>query len=142
MDQRAKDLTSQGDHLFGQKRPLDVLHQEIAEHFMPEVADFTASRSLGEDFAASLTTSYPVLARRDLGNAVSAMLRPRGQEWFRMGLAREDREDNRAKRWLEWATGVQKRAMYDRVAQFERATSQGDHFFAAFGQCLALIIVP
>lgn len=135
-DSRAKTLNEHADHLFEKKRPLDSLLQEIADHFYPERGDFTVSRSLGSEFAAHLTTSYPLLARRELGNAFGSMLRPDGQGWFHIGLAREDREDNAGKRWLEWASGLQRRAMYDRVAQFKRATSTADHDFAAFGQCV------
>lgn len=135
-DTRAKTLQEHGNYLFEKKRPLNRLHQEIAENFYPEMADFTASRNLGEDFASSLTTSYPVLARRDLANAFSAMLRPQQENWFGIGLARKEREDNQGKKWLEWASQVQRRAMYDRVAGFVRATKQGDNDFAAFGQCV------
>lgn len=112
------------------------LLQEIADNFYPERSEFTVSRSLGADFAAHLTTSYPILARRDLGDAFNTMLRPRGQEWFALGVTRDDRLDNAGKRWLEAKTKVQRRAMYDTAAQFVRATKQGDHDFAAFGQCV------
>lgn len=135
MDARIKDIIRHGDSLFEKARPLLTLWQEIADNFYPERADFTTIRSMGEDFASNLTTSHPVIARRELGNAFSAMLRPSDREWFRMRLAREDREDNEAKRWLEWASGVQRRAMYDTDALMVRATKEADHDFAAFGQC-------
>lgn len=136
LDRRHQDLLKQGDELLNKRGSLLSLWQEIADHFYPERADFTVQRSLGQDFAANLATSYPIIARRTLGNTFSAMLRPQGQNWFSVRAAEETREDNQAKRWMEWASGVQRRAMYDRVTNFVRATKEGDHDFAAFGQCV------
>lgn len=135
MDDRAKQLIKQADKLFERKMPVNSLHQEIAENFYPERADFTAFRGLGEDFASNLLTSYPVIARRDLGNAFNGMLRPNNKDWFKVSVGREDRIDVSGQAWLEAKAKVMRRAMYDRVAQFVRATKEGDHDFAAFGQC-------
>lgn len=135
MDKRARDLIEQGNHLFEKRSALMSLWQEIADNFYPERGHFTVSPTMGEDFASHLTTSYPLLARRELGDAFSAMLRPPGQEWFKMGLSREEREDAQGRAWLQEMTKRQRRAMYDRAACFIRATSEGDHDFAAFGQC-------
>lgn len=134
MDSRAKELLKQSEHLFGKKKSFDSLCQEIADNFYPERADFTVQRYTGEEFAANLMTSYPVLARRDLGNAFASMLRR--DKWFNVSVGQDERIDNPGKKWLEWATGVQRRAMYDRSAMFRRATKEGDHDFAAFGQCV------
>lgn len=132
----AKDLIKRGDFLFGKRTELMSLWQTIADNFYPERADFTLCRGLGDEFAANLTSSYPLIVRRELGNAFSAMLRPRDQEWFGIGVEREDELDRAGREWLEWATGVQRRAMYDRKTQFVRATKEGDNDFAAFGQCV------
>lgn len=129
-----KKLIQAGDQLFGNRSTLILLWQDIAENFYVERADFTVKREIGDDYAGNLTTSYPLLVRRELGDSISSMLRPRGQEWFSVSVEREDRLDNSGKQWLEWASGVQKRAMYDRLSQFVRATKEGDHDFAAFGQ--------
>jgi len=72
----AKKLHELGDDLFTKKSALNSLHQEIAQNFYPERADFTVQRSLGMDFASDLMTSYPILCRRKLGNAFGTMLRP------------------------------------------------------------------
>ena len=125
----------QSNNLFTKKSSLDSLNQEIADHFYPERADFTVQRYLGSEFAEHLMSGYPVLARRDLGNSFASMLR-RGHNWFELKLAREERETNSIKQWLEFATGIQRRAMYDRAAKFVRATKEGDHDFAAFGGCV------
>lgn len=115
------------------------LWQEIADNFYPEREGFITTRVLGEDFAAHLMTSFPVLVRRDLGDLLSSMLRPSGKEWFHMRAEREESEDNAAKRWLEYATGVQRRAMYDISTQFVRSTKEADHDFATFGQCVLTV---
>lgn len=129
-----KKLVGQGDQLFQNRGTLMLLWQEIAENFYPERADFTVKRKIGDDYAGNLTSSYPLLVRRELGDSISSMLRPRGQQWFSISIDEDDRLDNSGKQFLEWATGVQKRAMYDKQSQFVRATKEGDHDFAAFGQ--------
>jgi hypothetical protein len=126
------ELIKQGDYLWGKRASLESLWQEIADNFYVERADFTTKRYLGDEFAAHLTTSYPLLVRRDLGNAFSAMLRPSDKEWFR--IAADGVEDYAGKAWMDWATKLQKRAMYEKAAQFVRATKEGDHDFAGFGQ--------
>ena len=132
-----KHLFEVGEQLFSKRSNLLNLWQEIAEQFYPERADFTTSRSLGESFADNLTTSYPILVRRDLGNALSHMLRPTEKTWFRTVVADndDDTSDLSSRTWLEHAAKVQRRAMYNRDSQFVRATKEGDHDFSAFGQC-------
>jgi head-to-tail connecting protein len=132
----AKDLIRRGDYLFGQRSDLLNLWQEIADNFFPFRADFTYRRSIGDEFAGHLTSSYPIMVHRELGNAFAAMLRPRDQPWFGISVEQEDRLDRSGREWLEWASGVQRRAMYDRRTQFVRATKEGDNDFAAFGQCV------
>lgn len=136
----AKSLKKSGDKLFSDKRPLDRLNQEIAENFFPERAAFTQSLELGENYAEGLMSSYPLLVRRKLSDAIGSMLRPRSQQWFHMASPAEDRApDYEADAWMEWATGVMFRAMYDRVARFTTATKAADGDFAAFGQpCMSV----
>ena len=136
MDSRAKQLLDNGDSLFAKRGTLLSFWQEVSENFYPERADFTVSRTLGEDFAAGLSSSYPLIVRRELGNSFSAMLRRQDQEWFHISIDREDRIDHAGKAWLERATKIQRRAMYDRASMFVRATKEGDHDFASFGQCV------
>ncbi len=128
-------LVKQGDWLFDKRRSLTTFWQDVAENFYPERADFTVVRQVGDTFAENLMSSRPLLVRRELGNAFSAMLRPRDREWFSITIDREDRLDRAGKEWLEHATAIQRRAMYDRHAQFVRATKEGDNDFATFGQC-------
>jgi hypothetical protein len=136
-----KQLYDLGVTLFDKKSSLNSLHQEIATHFYPERATFTVTRSLGEDFAGNLTTSYPLLCRRDLGNQFGSMLRPTAKQWFHMQRRYEKNEKTEVRRFLEAFEETQRRAMYDPISQFTRATKEADHDFSAFGQCAISIEV-
>lgn len=118
------------------------LWQEIALNFHPEMADFTVQRNAGEEYADHLSTSYPILARRTLGDTLSSLLRPVNLDttspgiWFALRTNNPDGEDKDARRWLERATKIMRNAMYDRDANFVRATKEADHCFAAFGNAV------
>lgn len=131
-----KKLVERGTKLFTKRSSIMSLWQDIADNFYPERAQFTYSRDIGDEFASHLNSSYPIMVRRELGNAFSAMLRPRSEEWFSISVDNDDELDTAGKEWLEWASGVQRRAMYDRLSGFVRATKEGDNDFAAFGQCV------
>lgn len=130
----AKKLIEQSNQLFEKRSGLLSLWQTIADNFYPERADFTSARNLGEEFGVNLMTSYPVLARRDLGNAIGSMLRPSSKQWFHVRTRDYEGLGAEARAWLQTATTRMRRAMYDRRSQFARATKEGDHDFAAFGQ--------
>jgi hypothetical protein len=130
------DILKKGEHLFSAKLPLLSLWQDIGDQFYPERADFTTMHSIGDEFADHLSSSYPLIARRELGDAMSSMLRPTSKEWFKVTTEQPEQLSHGAKQWLEWAAGVQKRAMYDRQAQFHRATKTADHDYVTFGQAV------
>ncbi len=134
-----KTLIEQGDNLFSKRGNFLLMLQDIAEQFYPERADFTVTRTLGDTFAEYLSTSYPLLVRRDLGNSFGSMMRPNTIEWFHMRALQEEQEDQPAMRWLEWATGTMRRAMYDRSSLFTRASKEADHDIAAFGQAVKTV---
>jgi hypothetical protein len=127
-------LTQQGGQLFEKRSSLLALWQRIAENFYPERADFTTTRNIGREFGEWLTTGYPLLARRDLGNAFGTMLRPTSKNWFHIRTTNWEALGTEARAWLEMAENRQRRAMYARTSQFARATKEGDNDFAAFGQ--------
>lgn len=110
--------------------------QEVSEHFYPERSNFTEINSLGTDFAANLTSSWPVMARRDMGDMFSSMLRPTDIFWFKITTNNYESLDHESKLWLERASRTQWNAMYDRKTMFQKATKSGDHDYAAFGQCV------
>lgn len=137
MDQRAKDVLKIGDDLFGKKTQVDSLWQEIALNFYPERADFTDKRNDGSEFADHLFSSYPPMARRELGNLLSASLRPRTQDWFSIHVEDEDTDKGDQEReYLEFLTKIQRRAMYDADAGFVGATKSADHDFVSFGNAV------
>ena len=130
------ELISLGDHLFGKRENLLSFWDEVFYNFDPSNATFQSTRSLGDDYASDLTTSQPLLVARDLIDSLSSM-RPAGQSWFEMEV--EDLNDHDGKRWLEWATKLQRRAMYDRAAQFVIAAKDTDNNYALAGQGVVTI---
>lgn len=128
-----EQLREMVDKLFQDRMSYMILQQEISEHFYPQRADFTVTRTLGTEFANDLMTSYPVLTRRDLGDQIGQMLRPTATPWFKMVPKGGEKTNNEGKRWLEMANIKMRNAMYTRPAQFNKATKQGDHDFATFG---------
>lgn len=135
METRLQELVQREEQLFSRRVQLNSLWQDLAENFYQERADFTRQRNVGDDFAIGSMTSYPMMARRDLGNSLSAILRPSTTDWFDMAVGYDEKLDHESRGWLQYATNVQRRAMFDRVTQFYRATKEGDHDFSTFGQC-------
>lgn len=132
MDSRAREVVRMGDKAFSDKDQINSLHQEIALNFYPERADFTNKRNQGEEFADHLFSSYPVLARRELGNMLSEFLRP--GKFFSINVDDDDLNESDAERqFLETLTDIQWRAMSDPAANLVTATGATDHDFAAFG---------
>lgn len=135
----AKKLRTLVDGLFRKRSSLMNLWQELAENFYPERAEFNTKRTPGDEWAAHLTTSFPILCRRDLADQVGAMLRNTSKEWFGMALADDSKMDNDGKKFLEWSSGIMRRAMYDGKTHFKRAMKQGDQDYVTFGQTVTQI---
>lgn len=140
MKTRAKELITQGERLFSSRAQIVSLWQTMAENFYVERADFTQQRSIGQEFAAHLMTGVPAMCRRDLANQIGAMLRPRGQPWFHARTPVDGiNRDPTSRQWLDWATERMRVAMYDTRSGFVRATREGDHDFAAFGNAVITV---
>jgi hypothetical protein len=136
-DDSAKELRRRADRLFEAKKPFDSLCQEIALNFYSARADFRGELSLGDEFASHQVDAFPEMVRRDLGLAIGSMLRPADRIWFTPHVDDERVEnDTQAQSWLEFGGKVLSRIISDRRAQFRRATSEGDHDFATFGQAV------
>jgi len=134
MRQRVQDVVRIGDKLFSDRYPIMTLWQVQAENFHVMRADFTRQRYISEEFGSFLMTSMPALCHRELQDAFSTMLRPRGQQWFHAKTDSENVNNDRdAKVWLDWASRTQRNAMYDARANFVRASKEGDGDFIAFG---------
>lgn len=135
-NERHKALVARVEKLFN-RQELISLWQQIADNFYPERGNFTYSKTQGTDFVEHLSSSYPLIVRRDLGDSIGGMLRPRGQQWFVTKTNKDESKlDGEARRFLENATQAQYKAMYDRTARFTKATKQGDHDYATFGQAV------
>lgn len=135
MKTRCEELIGIGDALFTDRIALNSLWQQWALQFYPERADFTSQRQPSNEFASHLMTGQPAMARRDMANTLSAMLRPRGQPWFH-ARTNNDRVNNDpdCMKWLDWATEIQRKFLYEPEAKFQRATKEGDNDFVTFGQ--------
>jgi hypothetical protein len=136
MSEPVDTLQRRAEWIRGKRSALMPFWQEIAEQFHPLRAQFTRQFYLSEQFMDVQLTSYPLIVARELKNTFSAMLRPRDQDWFEMTIDRESRLDRRGRAWLEWATKVQRNAMYDKNAMFTRATKEADGDFAGFGNAV------
>lgn len=136
MSEPVDSFERRAEHLRGKRYALLPFWQELAEQFHPFRAQFTRQFYLSEQFMDIQLTSYPLIVARELQNTFSSMLRPRDQDWFAMTIDREERLDRQGRAWLQWATQVQRRVMYDRKSQFERATKEGDADFATFGDAV------
>lgn len=135
-NERHKNLIARVEKLFN-RQELIGMWQQIADNFYPERGDFTYSKSQGSDYVEHLSSSYPLIVRRDLGDSIGGMLRPRGQQWFKITTNKRDADlDSASRIFLEKSTEAQFKAMYDRIAKFTKATKQGDHDYAAFGQAI------
>lgn len=146
LNDRTKQLVNEATAIFSKKEQLNTFWQSVANNFYPQRAFFTVTTPFpyGKDFASNLTTSFPLLVARDLANAISSYLRPRGQQWFKMTIPNKVRAaklDNEAKKFLEWATEQQFNYLYDRESGFVKATKEGDYDYAVFGQCAISIEV-
>lgn len=132
----ARELVKRSQRLFS-RGSQESLWQVLAEQFYPERADFTSTFYEGEEFATHLFDSGPAMFRRDLGNAFSAMLRPRGQPWMRAGIADLELMDEGTRRqaqiFLDHVTAATRTHLYRRVSKFVRATKEADHDYATFG---------
>ncbi len=134
MDTRARAILKIGDEMFSNKGRVDSLWQEIALNFYPSRADFTEKRNDGQEYSDHLFTSYPILARRELGNLISANLRDQSKKWVSIHVHDEtlDKGD-RERAFLEYMTDIHWRGLYDPGARLIKATKETDHDFVTFG---------
>lgn len=133
-DRAGRDLLEIDSRMFSAKESIDSLHQEIAEFFYPERANFTQEITYGEEFASHLTDFYPVLVRRELGDQIGSMVRPSDREWFKAIASNQDiSRDRSAAEFLEFMTNVNRSILYSRDSSYRRAAKENEHDFASFG---------
>ena len=133
-DDNAKELHKRETALFSKKATLDSFRQECALQFYPESADFVGEQQWGAEFAEHLFDVSAVLNCRDLGNAFSSMLRPRGQPWFRAATGDEELDKRPdVARVLDHITTTMRGVMYRPQTQFVEAGKEADRDIATFG---------
>lgn len=132
MDSRARDVLRLGDAKFSQRRGVDSLWQELALNFYPKRAIFTEKRDDGAEYSDHLYSSYPPLARRELGNMLDEFLFP--DRFFSIHVDDEELDEgDEERRFLEHLTEIQHRAMTDQNANLIGARTQTNHDFVTFG---------
>lgn len=132
-----KQLVGIVETQFSAQMPARSLWQTIADHFYPERADFTKNRAIGDELGDGLLDSYPIIARRDLGNSLQSMLRD--GHWFDITAQSDVSSDSRE--WLEFATRTLYELMNARESGFIRAMREADHDYVTFGQSVVSIEV-
>lgn len=140
ISKKIQDLVACGDGLFSNKASLDSFLDSIALEFYPERAYVinNYTRTDGAFYASNLTTSFPILIRRALGEVFSST-RPKHENWFEAVTGNYDDLGNDSRKWLETASKVQRSFVYDTNSGFVTATSQADQDFATFGQAVISI---
>ena len=137
MRERAKKWRKRGDVRFKKQQQHNLLWQAQAEIFYPERADFTVRHSDGDERYDGIFAIEPQIFRRDMANAVGALMRPRGKPWFRLVAKPNHLMDNDAiMRWCEHKTEVHREIVYDKDAQFTRAMAQSDNDYVTFGNSI------
>jgi len=122
------------DDLFNKQSTQMNLWQTLADNFYPERSDFRFRNGMGSELADATVDSYPLLARRDLGNSYHAMLRD--GKWFELELGQGKTADRDGKMWMDMASERQLKAISTRESNFERSVKEGDHDFATFGNAV------
>lgn len=134
-----KQLHEYGESLFSKRSSFMLMLQSIAENFFPQRANFTVTKTMGEDFCGDLMSSYPLLCQRDLQDQIGTMLRPTAKEWFKTSLQHGITADNEAQRWMQYATKIMRRAMYSPASQFTKAMKEADGDYSCFGQTVTSV---
>jgi hypothetical protein len=132
--QRLIDLCQITDKLFADAQPIRALWQELADNFYVERADFTTSRTVGEDYASHLMSGGPAMIRRELADQIAAMIRPPGEQWFKLRLRNAEQESAEADKWADRTCEIMYAAMYDTDSNFARACKVVDNDYVTFGQ--------
>lgn len=139
-DRKAAELIDLGDKLFRKKERLDLLNDEVAWQFAPDLCNFTRDIELGDDFMGDHMDSTPVILSRELSSQLSAWLRPQDKLWFKTTTLDDEMdavEENA--RFLERLTKQVWRGIYDPRTQMIASTKEADRFYVNFGQAVLSI---
>lgn len=134
------ELSRRAEIAFGRRESLMSFWQETADNFYPERANFTVEKVMGENFASNLYASEPILYRRDFGDWLGSVLRPKGRPWFEY-RARDEKVQTRqrVKAFLTDRAQTTRNLLYDAKSQFISAMKEADHDWVTFGQCVSSV---
>jgi hypothetical protein len=137
---RDNDVLSRAAAAFGRRGSLLSFWQDVALNHYPERADFTAERSIGEDVTSTLYSSEPILFRREFGNFLGSILRPKGRKWFSMSPREQALKNSTAvKIFLEPMGDNIRSLLYTRKSGYTRAMTACDHDYATFGNAVGSV---
>lgn len=133
-DSRAVEWLKRSEAAFEKLSGQFALAQALAEIFYPERATFFTDSLVGDEYYRDIYDGYPVLMRWRLGNALGAMSRGRGREWFKK-VARPDWLDDveAVGKWNEDVTRTTRGMLYEARAQFTPSMGLSDQDYAVFG---------
>lgn len=133
-DTLAQEWIKRGDRAFERQSGTHSLYQALAEIFFPERASFFNESLIGDEYYRQIYDGYPVMMRWRLGNALGAMTRGRGSEWFKaMSFPFHLNELHPVTAWNEDTTRTLRAILYDPRAQFGPAMALSDQDYATFG---------
>ena len=140
-DSRAEEWLKRSDSAFESLAGYFALCDDLAEIFYPERGGFSCEEALtGDEHYRALYDGHPVLMRWRLGNAVGAMSRGRGREWFKAkAFPYWLNKLASVAAWNEDTTETQRAIIYDPRAQFTPQMGLGDQDYVTFGTAVAKI---
>lgn len=132
-----EECIRRGRVAFARMEPMLRLYQAIAEMFYPERADFIGANVPGDERYYDIFDEEAMLLRRNLANQIGAMIRPRGQEWFKCkAYPKILNEIDDVRVWCEHATKITREVLYSSTSFFTRAMTESDNDYVAFGVCI------
>ena len=136
-DDNALELIKRGDRRFAKRASLDSLRQEQALNFAPDLAAWTGTLNLGDDFAAHLIDGSPLLVADEYVNLIRSMLRPEGKQWYWHRTQDDDiNADPQARAYLDARSAQMQRIVFDRVTGADGALNEADRFYGLFGDAV------
>lgn len=128
------EVLRRGERAFERMQPMLRLYQAIAEIFYPERADFIGKITPGDERYWDIFDEEGMLLRRNLANQIGAMIRPRGQEWFKCkAFPRHLNKVDEVRVWCESATKITREVIYTATTNFTKAMTESDNDYVAFG---------
>lgn len=139
-DDNAIELIKRGDARFSARQQLDSLRQEQALLFAPHYAGWTTQLQLGDDYAAHLMDSTPMIIARDFTGSIGGYIRPPGKLWFKHRAPDEDlNDDPEVSDYLLWRSRRLMRFLFERSTGAEGALAEADVFYGVFGDAVIAI---